>query len=120
MKIHEYQAKQLLRDAGVAVPQGIVATTADEAAAAFKQLGGPLAVVKAQIHAGGRGKGTIKDNPKQHGVQLVAAPTRPPRSPAICSATSSSRSKPAPKAKPSAACSSKPAARSPASCTSAS
>jgi succinyl-CoA synthetase beta subunit len=71
MKIHEYQGKQLLRDAGVAVPQGIMATTADEAAAAFKQLGGPLAVVKAQIHAGGRGKGTIKDNPKQHGVQLV-------------------------------------------------
>src|SRR4051812_12098997 len=71
MKIHEYQGKQLLRDAGVAVPQGIMATTADEAAAAFRDLGGPLAVVKAQIHAGGRGKGTIKDNLKQHGVQLV-------------------------------------------------
>ena len=71
MKIHEYQAKQLLRDAGVAVPEGIMATTAAEAAAAFKKLGGPLAVVKAQIHAGGRGKGTIKDNSKQHGVQLV-------------------------------------------------
>jgi succinyl-CoA synthetase beta subunit len=71
MKIHEYQAKQLLRDAGVAVPQGIMATSAADAAAAFKQLGGPLAVVKAQIHAGGRGKGTIKGNPKQHGVQLV-------------------------------------------------
>src|SRR6476646_1761037 len=71
MKIHEYQGKQLLREAGVAVPQGITATTANEASAAFKQLGGPLAVVKAQIHAGGRGKGTIKDNPKQHGVQLV-------------------------------------------------
>ena len=78
MKIHEYQGKQLLREAGVAVPQGIMATTADEASAAFKQLGGPLAVVKAQIHAGGRGKGTIKDNPKQHGVQLVRRPpTRP-------------------------------------------
>ena len=72
MKIHEYQGKQLLRDAGVAVPQGIMATTADEASAAFRELGGPLAVVKAQIHAGGRGKaGGIKDNPKQHGVQLV-------------------------------------------------
>jgi succinyl-CoA synthetase beta subunit len=71
MKIHEYQGKQLLRDAGVAVPHGIMATTADNAAAAFRQLGGSLAVVKAQIHAGGRGKGTIKDNPKQHGVQLV-------------------------------------------------
>src|SRR6188768_3508997 len=71
MKIHEYQAKQLLRDAGVAVPNNIVVATAAEAAAAFRQLGGSLAVVKAQIHAGGRGKGTIKDNPKQHGVQLV-------------------------------------------------
>ena len=71
MKIHEYQAKQLLREAGVAVPQGIVANTAEEAAAAFRDLGGSLAVVKAQIHAGGRGKGTIKDNPQQHGVALV-------------------------------------------------
>jgi succinyl-CoA synthetase beta subunit len=48
-----------------------MATTPDVAAKAFQQLGGSLAVVKAQIHAGGRGKGTIKDNPKQHGVQLV-------------------------------------------------
>ena len=71
MKIHEYQAKQLLREAGVAVPPSIVASTPDEAAAAFKQLGGPIAVAKAQIHAGGRGKGTIQDNPQQHGVQLV-------------------------------------------------
>jgi succinyl-CoA synthetase beta subunit len=71
MKIHEYQAKELLRGAGVAVPQGIMATTPDEAATAFKTLGGSLAVVKAQIHAGGRGKGTIKDDSKQHGVQLV-------------------------------------------------
>jgi succinyl-CoA synthetase beta subunit len=71
MKIHEYQAKQILRDAGVAVPRGVVARSADEAAAAFTQLGSSLAVVKAQIHAGGRGKGTIKENPKQHGVQLV-------------------------------------------------
>jgi succinyl-CoA synthetase beta subunit len=71
MKIHEYQAKELLRGAGVAVPRGIVATNADEAAAAFKTLGGAIAVVKAQIHAGGRGKGVIKDNAQQHGVQLV-------------------------------------------------
>jgi succinyl-CoA synthetase beta subunit len=71
MKIHEYQAKELLRGAGVAVPQGVMCTTADEAAAAFKTLGGAIAVVKAQIHAGGRGKGTIKDNPQQHGVVLV-------------------------------------------------
>ena len=71
MKIHEFQAKQLLRTAHVAVPDGIVARSAEEAAAAFKELGGPIAVVKAQIHAGGRGKGTIKSNPDQHGVQLV-------------------------------------------------
>jgi succinyl-CoA synthetase beta subunit len=71
MKIHEYQAKQLLRDAGVATPDNIVVSSAAEASAAFTKLGRPLAVVKAQIHAGGRGKGTIKDNPKQHGVHLV-------------------------------------------------
>ncbi len=71
MKIHEYQAKQLLRGAGVAVPDNFVVTTPDEAAASFKQLNGTLAVVKAQIHAGGRGKGTLRENPEQHGVQLV-------------------------------------------------
>jgi succinyl-CoA synthetase beta subunit len=71
MKIHEYQAKQLFRAAGVAVPQGIVATSADEAAKAFETLGGAIAVVKSQIHAGGRGKGTFKEEPKQRGVVLV-------------------------------------------------
>ncbi len=71
MKIHEYQAKQLFRAAGVAVPQGIVAKTADETAKAFETLGGPIAVVKSQIHAGGRGKGTFKESPNQRGVVLV-------------------------------------------------
>jgi succinyl-CoA synthetase beta subunit len=71
MKIHEYQAKDLLRKAGVAVPQNFVATAPEEAAAAFKRMGGAIAVVKAQIHAGGRGKGTIQGNPQQPGVQLV-------------------------------------------------
>jgi succinyl-CoA synthetase beta subunit len=71
MKIHEYQAKQILRNAGVAVPPGHVAHSPDEAGAAFRTLAVPLAVVKAQIHAGGRGKGSVKDNPQQHGVQLV-------------------------------------------------
>jgi succinyl-CoA synthetase beta subunit len=71
MKIHEYQAKELLRQARIAVPDGVVARNGAEAKAAFEKLGGPLAVVKAQIHAGGRGKGTIKTNPKQRGVQLV-------------------------------------------------
>jgi succinyl-CoA synthetase beta subunit len=71
MKIHEFQAKQLLRDAGVAVLPAMVATTPEEAATAYRDLGGEIAVVKAQIHAGGRGKGTVLDNAAQHGVQLV-------------------------------------------------
>ena len=71
MKIHEFQAKEVLRDAGVAVLEGHVAKTAHEAAQAFTELAGPLAVVKAQIHAGGRGKGTVLNDPEQHGVQLV-------------------------------------------------
>ena len=57
MKIHEYQAKQLLREHGVPVPRGKSAFSVDEAAAVAQELGGPVWVVKAQIHAGGRGKG---------------------------------------------------------------
>jgi succinyl-CoA synthetase beta subunit len=57
MKIHEYQGKELLRKFGVTVPRGIPALSVDEAVAAAKKLGGPVWVVKAQIHAGGRGKG---------------------------------------------------------------
>jgi succinyl-CoA synthetase beta subunit len=71
MKIHEYQAKELFKKGGVAVLRGKVAATPDEAATAFRELNGPLAIVKAQIHAGGRGKGTIRGNPAQRGVQLV-------------------------------------------------
>ncbi|MEQ8784923.1 MAG: ADP-forming succinate--CoA ligase subunit beta [Pirellulaceae bacterium] len=71
MKIHEFQGKEIFRQAGVAVLEGRVASTPEEAAEAFSALGGPIAVVKAQIHAGGRGKGTIKQKPEQHGVQLV-------------------------------------------------
>ena len=56
MNIHEYQAKQLLAKFGVPVSKGIPCKTADEVGKAFTTLGGPLAVVKAQIHAGGRGK----------------------------------------------------------------
>jgi len=56
MNIHEFQAKQILGRFGVPVPKGQPASTPDEAAAAFKALGQPRAVVKAQIHAGGRGK----------------------------------------------------------------
>lgn len=71
MKIHEYQGKQIFRNSGVTVLEGHVARTPDEAASAFETLGGPIAVVKAQIHAGGRGKGTFIEEPDQHGVQLV-------------------------------------------------
>ena len=57
MNLHEYQSKQLFARYGIPIPQGRVATTADEAAAAAQELGGGLWVVKAQVHAGGRGKG---------------------------------------------------------------
>jgi succinyl-CoA synthetase beta subunit len=57
MKIHEYQAKELLKKAGVAVPEGIVVADPKAAARAYEALGGGLVVVKAQVHAGGRGKG---------------------------------------------------------------
>ncbi|MGK5078647.1 ADP-forming succinate--CoA ligase subunit beta [Janthinobacterium sp. HLX7-2] len=57
MKIHEYQAKEILRQYGVTVPRGIPCMSVDEAVKAAETLGGPVWVVKAQIHAGGRGKG---------------------------------------------------------------
>jgi succinyl-CoA synthetase beta subunit len=66
MKIHEYQAKAILKDFGVPVPRGIVARTPDEAEAAARELGTDVVVVKAQIHAGGRGKGG--------GVKLARTP----------------------------------------------
>ena len=57
MKIHEYQGKEILRRYGVAVPRGVPCFSVDEAVKAAESLGGPVWVVKAQIHAGGRGKG---------------------------------------------------------------
>ena len=57
MKIHEYQGKEILRQFGVPVPRGYPAFTIQEAVEAAQKLGGPVWVVKAQIHAGGRGKG---------------------------------------------------------------
>src|SRR6266850_2314682 len=57
MNIHEFQAKEILKRFGVAVPRGIVATTPEQAKAAAQELGGGVSVGKAQIHAGGRGKG---------------------------------------------------------------
>jgi len=71
MKIHEYQAKSLFRAFQVPILEGIVARTPEEAKAAFDKLGGSLAVIKAQVHAGGRGKGTFQEVPTQRGVQLI-------------------------------------------------
>lgn len=77
MKIHEYQAKEILRKFGVATPQGIACFSVEEAVAAAKKLGGSLWVVKAQIYAGGRGKGggvkiakTI-DEVRQHAESIL-------------------------------------------------
>ena len=66
MNVHEYQAKELFREFGVAVPAGSLASTPEEAERAAKELGTPVVVVKAQVHAGGRGKGG--------GVKLAKSP----------------------------------------------
>jgi succinyl-CoA synthetase beta subunit len=79
MNIHEYQAKAMLREFGVPVPRGIPAFTVDEAEKAAKELGGPVWVVKAQIHAGGRGKaGGVKvvksiDDVKKEATRLLGS-----------------------------------------------
>ena len=65
MNIHEYQAKEVLGSFGVPVPKGKPAFTVEEAVAAAKELPGPVWVVKAQIHAGGRGKGGYGDQSRQ-------------------------------------------------------
>jgi succinyl-CoA synthetase beta subunit len=76
MNIHEHQAKALLGRFGVAVSRGAVAFTAEEALAGAQQLPGPVYVVKAQIHAGGRGKGKFKELPAdaKGGVRLAKSP----------------------------------------------
>ena len=73
MNIHEYQAKELYRQYGVPTPTGFAAFSVDEAVAAAKKLPGPVWVVKAQIHAGGRGKGSFKekDAGEKGGVRLA-------------------------------------------------
>jgi len=72
MNIHEYQGKELLAKYGVPVPKGAVAFTPDEAVKAAEDLGGPVYVVKSQIHAGGRGAGRFKGNPDgKGGVRVV-------------------------------------------------
>ncbi|HOA95921.1 MAG TPA: acetate--CoA ligase family protein, partial [Quisquiliibacterium sp.] len=88
MKIHEYQGKEILKRYGVPVPRGIPCFTVDEAVTAAETLGGPVWVVKAQIHAGGRGKGggvkvakslaDVKDAATRIlGMQLVTHQTGP-------------------------------------------
>ena len=75
MNIHEYQAKELFEKFDVASPKGQVAGTAEEAEAAARAIGGSNLVIKAQVHAGGRGKGTFK-NGFQGGVHLVESPEK--------------------------------------------
>src|SRR3977135_2315119 len=73
MNIHEYQAKELLQKFGVATPRGKAASTPEEAEQAARELGTNNLVVKAQIHAGGRGKGTFTNGFKG-GVHLCKSP----------------------------------------------
>jgi succinyl-CoA synthetase beta subunit len=75
MNIHEYQAKDLLKRYGVAVPDGYVAWTPDEAVAVANKLPGPIYVVKSQIHAGGRGAGRFADDPNGKGGVRLARST---------------------------------------------
>ena len=89
MNIHEYQAKELLAKYGVPVPAGHAAMSVEEAVEAAKQLPGPLWVVKAQIHAGGRGKGKFKELGDPTPRAASASPTRSTKSatmPPRCSA----------------------------------
>src|ERR1700722_8800409 len=79
MKVHEYQAKDLLKQAGVAVPEGIVANSPAEAAKAYDALGGGLIVIKAQVHAGGRGKGVAIGPGADRAEALEIASGRKPR-----------------------------------------
>ena len=73
MNIHEYQGKAVLKSIGAPVSEGVAIFKASEARAAAEKLGGPLWVVKSQIHAGGRGKGTFIGAPKdaKGGVRLA-------------------------------------------------
>lgn len=72
MNIHEYQAKSLLAQYGVTVPRGMPAFSVEEATKAAQELGGPVWVVKSQIHAGGRGAGRFANDPSgKGGVRVV-------------------------------------------------
>ena len=71
MKVHEFQGKEIFRKYGIPVPKGSPAKTPEEAAKVAQELGG-MVVVKSQIHAGGRGKGTLIEKPDVRGVKVVA------------------------------------------------
>ncbi len=75
MNLHEYQAKELLKSFGVPIQEGISCSTVDEVAAAYDKISqdtdNSFVVLKAQIHAGGRGKGSMKEVPEQHGVEVA-------------------------------------------------
>lgn len=75
MNLHEYQAKELLKKYNVPTQEGIAVETPEDAVKAYEEVatakGTRFAVIKAQIHAGGRGKGTMREVPEQHGVQVV-------------------------------------------------
>ncbi len=79
MNVHEFQAKEILKGAGAAVPAGIVACTPEEAAEAFDKLGADLVVVKAQVHAGGRGKGVAVGSDADRAEALAIASGQKPR-----------------------------------------
>src|SRR5688500_2670045 len=78
MKVHEYQAKEILRRHGVPLLQGGAAKTPDEAAVVAQRLGGPIWVVKSQVHAGGRGMGRFKGEVDAAAIELAAKGEKAP------------------------------------------
>jgi len=96
MNIHEHQAKALLAEYGVPVPRGKAVFSVDDAVAAARELGGPVCVVKAQIHAGGRGKAG--------GVKVVQSQDQLPRSRPLFLAKRLLRTRPGQRAARCAAC----------------
>ena len=104
MKIHEYQGKELLRQFGVIVPKGIPVFSVEEAVSAAQKLGGPVWVVKAQIHAGGQGRDNVREYLREHPAMAIDIENRVreklgvvPRTPAVgtapAAATKASASK---------------------------
>ena len=112
MKIHEYQAKQIFREAGVAVPRSLVADTPKAASEAFSSLGVNRAVVKGKSTPAGAARGQSPTCPANMASSWSATATRRKMSPPTCWATDWQPSRLAPKARRSITCWSKKAARS--------